>query len=78
VAGAWVFAIEGWSVRISKGDRASLIAAWTACAEPFGRRVRAGGVEGTTAGLDVKGRLLVRTDAGDIAAIPGGIVEDAI
>jgi BirA family biotin operon repressor/biotin-[acetyl-CoA-carboxylase] ligase len=78
VAGTWVSAIEGWVVRLSSGDRASLIAAWTARAEPFGRRVRAGGVEGTTAGLDAKGRLLVRTDAGDTAAIPGGIVEDAI
>jgi len=77
VAAAWVKAVERWVDRLSRGDRASLVSAWIARAEPFGRRARACGVEGTTAGLDAGGRLLVRTDGGEIAVIPGGVVEDA-
>jgi BirA family transcriptional regulator, biotin operon repressor / biotin---[acetyl-CoA-carboxylase] ligase len=78
VTGAWVRALEGWVARLSCGDGAAIAAAWTARAEPFGRRVRAGGVEGTTVGLDARGLLLIRTGAGDVAAIAGGVVEDAV
>jgi BirA family biotin operon repressor/biotin-[acetyl-CoA-carboxylase] ligase len=77
VAAAWVEGVERWVDRVSRGDGKALVAAWVARAEPFGRRVRAGGIEGTTKGLDDGGRLLVRTDAAEIVAIPGGVVEDA-
>jgi BirA family biotin operon repressor/biotin-[acetyl-CoA-carboxylase] ligase len=78
VAAAWVAALELWVARLVHGERAALVAAWVERAEPFGRRVRAAGAEGTTIGLDTGGRLLVRTDGGAIAAIPGGVVEDAV
>jgi len=77
VAAAWVHAIERRIAGLSSGDLSAIVAAWLERAEPFGGRVRAGGVEGITEGLDAGGRLLVRTDDGAIAAIPGGVVEDA-
>jgi BirA family transcriptional regulator, biotin operon repressor / biotin---[acetyl-CoA-carboxylase] ligase len=77
VAAVWVKAVERWVERLARGEREALVSAWIARAEPFGRRARASGIEGTTAGLDDRGRLLIRTDGGEIAAIPGGVVEDA-
>jgi len=77
VAGAWIFAIERWVARLSSGDVAPLVAAWTDRAEPFGRRVRTAGIEGTTVGVDARGHLLIRTDTGDLEEVPGGIIEDA-
>jgi len=77
VAAAWVAAVERWVDRLSRGESKALVSAWIERAEPFGKRVRACGVEGTTVGLDHGGRLLVRTDGGDLAVIPGGVVEDA-
>jgi BirA family biotin operon repressor/biotin-[acetyl-CoA-carboxylase] ligase len=53
-----------------------LVDSWTLKAEPFGRRVRVGALEGMTEGLDSQGRLLLRSAAGDLIPVVGGVVEE--
>jgi BirA family biotin operon repressor/biotin-[acetyl-CoA-carboxylase] ligase len=75
VAAAFISGLERRLADLASGGRAGLVAGWRSRAEPFGRRVRAGGVEGVTVDLDAEGRLLVRRDDGAIIPVAGGIVE---
>jgi len=77
VAARWIAGLERLADRISGGRGDEVVAAWLERAEPFGRRVRADGVEGISAGLDERGRLLVLADDGRTVAVAGGIVERA-
>ncbi|MCK9462078.1 MAG: biotin--[acetyl-CoA-carboxylase] ligase [Proteobacteria bacterium] len=77
VAARWAIHLESLVSALVRCGPEPVVAAWKRCAEPFGRRVRAGDLEGTTEGLDARGRLLIRTGAGETIAISGGIVEDA-
>lgn len=76
VAAAFVSGLERRLATLAGPGRAALAMDWKARAEPFGRRVRVGTVEGVTLDLDEAGRLLVRIDDGTIATIGGGIVAD--
>ncbi len=76
MAAAWVAGLESWVVRLGRGEVSALVSAWRDRAEPFGRRVRAGALEGVTVDLDHSGRLLLRLDNGATEILPGGIVEN--
>ncbi len=76
-AAAFVAGLERLLDDLPGRGRAGLVERWKARAEPFGRRVVADGVAGTTVDLDRQGRLLVRGNDGRTVAIAGGIVEGA-
>jgi BirA family biotin operon repressor/biotin-[acetyl-CoA-carboxylase] ligase len=75
VAAAFVAGLERRLAGLERGGGATLAADWKALAEPFGRRVRVGGIEGESRDLDAAGRLLVRRDDGQVVAIACGVVE---
>jgi BirA family biotin operon repressor/biotin-[acetyl-CoA-carboxylase] ligase len=75
VAARFVSTLCVWKDRIEIGETAALVAAWRARAEPFGRRVRVGALEGMTRDLTPEGRLQIVQDNGDITEVVGGIVE---
>ncbi|MCU0660881.1 MAG: biotin--[acetyl-CoA-carboxylase] ligase [Myxococcota bacterium] len=75
VAAAFVAGLEAQLAFFCAKPMEALVARWTAWAEPPGRRVRVGEVEGFTAGLDSEGRLRVQTDQGELVSISGGVVE---
>ncbi len=74
-AAGWLVTLRRWLARLQKEGLKELVARWVALGEPFGRRVRCGRVEGITTGLSPEGRLLVKTDAGAVVDLPGGVVE---
>jgi BirA family biotin operon repressor/biotin-[acetyl-CoA-carboxylase] ligase len=77
LAAAWVGRLEGWIGRIDEPQgRSPLIEAWRRRAEPFGRQVRVGDMEGETVDLDSSGRLLIRRADRMVVAVAGGIVEN--
>ncbi len=76
LAAAWVNRLQHWCNEISAGHRAQLIKVWNDHAEPFGRRVRVGAVEGFTKELQPDGQLIVLQDDGNCRTVPGGIVEN--
>lgn len=71
----FVINIKDWIKNITAGGVADLVASWCARAEPFGRRVRVGDLEGVTEGLAEDGRLVLRGDDGKRVHVVGGIVE---
>lgn len=73
-AACFVESLYRWCQTIQSGGVASLVARWRQCCEPFGRHVRVGQVTGYTVDLNDEGRLLLRTDDGEICTIPGGMV----
>lgn len=73
----WICGLEARVRLLAGGGRGEALEEWRSLAEPFGRRVRVGEIEGATEGLDGDGRLLVRTDSGRLEAVPGGVVESA-
>ncbi|MCP4606760.1 MAG: biotin--[acetyl-CoA-carboxylase] ligase [Proteobacteria bacterium] len=75
LAAQWVGELEKWMQRIQSGRKNELPDAWRARAEPFGRRVRVGKIEGTTVDLSEDGRLLVLQDSGEQVVVAGGIIE---
>ena len=75
IAARFVHGVASWLSRIAAGERTRLVDAWKACAEPFGRRVRVGSVEGVTRDLAPDGRLLLTGDNGEVVSVVGGIVE---
>ncbi|MDD5308455.1 MAG: biotin--[acetyl-CoA-carboxylase] ligase [Deltaproteobacteria bacterium] len=77
LAAAWIAELEKWVDVVRRNGRSGLLAAWKERALPSGRRVRVGGIEGTTVDLDGNGRLVLRLDDGSLRSISGGIVEDA-
>jgi BirA family transcriptional regulator, biotin operon repressor / biotin---[acetyl-CoA-carboxylase] ligase len=77
LAAGWVFELERRVAELSEaGSAADLVRAWRERAEPFGRRVRVGRIEGRTAALDDEGRLLLEKDDGGTIAVVGGMVEN--
>jgi BirA family biotin operon repressor/biotin-[acetyl-CoA-carboxylase] ligase len=75
LAASWVAALEVWIERIAAGRGQELLQAWKQRAEPFGRQVRIGSVQGETVDLDQEGQLLVRCADGSQVALGGGVVE---
>ena len=75
VAARFVYELGSWIQRIGNGERADLVAAWRERAEPFGRRVRVGEIEGMTRDLTPDGRLLIVKNDGVVVEVVGGIVE---
>ena len=71
----FVVNLRRWVARVTSGRVADLVACWCEKAEPFGRRVRVGDLEGVTEGLNSDGRLIVRKDDGEKVCVVGGIVE---
>ena len=71
----WIGALYHWCQVIQSGSVAKLIARWKQCCEPFGRHVRVGAITGYTLDLNGAGRLLLKTDNGEVCEIPGGMVE---
>lgn len=75
VAVAVVEELLRWCGRLEQGDVDGLVEAWTARSATLGRRVRVGAVEGLAEGIDARGALWVRDDAGERRAILAGDVE---
>jgi BirA family biotin operon repressor/biotin-[acetyl-CoA-carboxylase] ligase len=75
LAARWVAGLEQWIRLIAQGKRSELVDAWRERAEPFGRRVRVGEIEGETVDLAEDGRLILRKDNGEQTVVSGGIVE---
>ncbi len=75
LAARWVAGLEQWIRLIGQGKKRELIGAWRRRAEPFGRRVRVGDVEGETIDLAEDGRLILLKDNGEQIIVSGGIVE---
>jgi BirA family biotin operon repressor/biotin-[acetyl-CoA-carboxylase] ligase len=75
LAARWVAGVERWTGSIARGKRSALIDAWRERAEPFGRRVRVGDIEGKTVDLSEDGRLILQKDGGEQTIVSGGIVE---
>jgi BirA family biotin operon repressor/biotin-[acetyl-CoA-carboxylase] ligase len=75
LAARWVAGLEQWTRLIGKGKKSELVDAWCERAEPFGRRVRVGDVEGETVDVAEDGRLILQKDNGDQTVVSGGIVE---
>lgn len=76
LSAGWVAGLERMMLDIRAGRSAGIVEAWRVRAEPFGRRVRVGEVEGVTAGLDDCGRLEIVQDSGERTFVAGGIVEN--
>jgi BirA family transcriptional regulator, biotin operon repressor / biotin---[acetyl-CoA-carboxylase] ligase len=75
IAARFVHYLNGWIARIETGERSILMDAWRERAEPFGRRVRVGNLEGVTTDLAPDGRLLIVKDNGEEVSVVGGIIE---
>lgn len=79
VAGAIVNALEPRWDALQEGDRAALLAAWSAHTDMFGRPVAVRGaegvVEGVARGLDPDGGLIVRLQSGVETVVVAGDVE---
>jgi BirA family biotin operon repressor/biotin-[acetyl-CoA-carboxylase] ligase len=75
LAARWVAGLEQWTRSIARGKRSALVDAWRDRAEPFGRRVRVGDIEGETVDLADDGRLILQKDNGEQTIVSGGIVE---
>ena len=75
LAASWINSLNHWCERIQAGAVSELISRWKQCCESFGRRVRVGEITGYTLDLNDAGRLLLKTDGGEICTIPGGMVE---
>jgi BirA family biotin operon repressor/biotin-[acetyl-CoA-carboxylase] ligase len=75
LAARWVKGLEDWRPVIEGGKRHRVTAAWKSRAEPFGRRVRVGDIEGRTVDLLDDGRLMLLTPENERVALAGGIVE---
>jgi BirA family transcriptional regulator, biotin operon repressor / biotin---[acetyl-CoA-carboxylase] ligase len=68
-------AFESELSRIGAGGLPAVAAALRPHDALLGRRVRVGEVEGTGAGIDAQGALLVRRDSGEVTAVVSGHVE---
>lgn len=75
LAAGWVARLESWIEMLERGESDLLIQRWRELSEKFGRRVKVDGIEGVSVGLDRQGRLLVRLDDGETAAVSSGAVE---
>lgn len=75
LAAGWIAGLERWCGRLAREGPPPLIAAWRARAEPFGRRVRVGELQGTTVDLNDRGYLIIQRDDGTRVEVAGGIVE---
>jgi BirA family transcriptional regulator, biotin operon repressor / biotin---[acetyl-CoA-carboxylase] ligase len=75
LAAQWIANLEAMVKNISKGARDEIIEIWRTMAEPFGRRVRVGNVEGSTVNLTTDGKLIVRRDDGENIEVAGGVME---
>ena len=77
LAAQWIGTLESLCLEVQRGERRAIIDAWRTRAEPFGRQVRIGSVDGTTRGLADDGRLIVITSENEEVLVAGGIVEPA-
>jgi BirA family biotin operon repressor/biotin-[acetyl-CoA-carboxylase] ligase len=75
IAADWIFGLEKRLQTLSLNRKSQIIAEWKSRAEPFGRRVRVGDLEGTTRDLTSDGYLIVMRDNGEEQIVVGGIVE---
>jgi BirA family biotin operon repressor/biotin-[acetyl-CoA-carboxylase] ligase len=75
LAAHWIVGLENWCSTIEEGARQRVVAAWRERAEPFGRQVRVGDIEGRTVDLSDDGRLIVVTEDNERVHLAGGIVE---
>ncbi|MBN2716122.1 MAG: biotin--[acetyl-CoA-carboxylase] ligase [Deltaproteobacteria bacterium] len=74
LSATWIRSLYHWCQLIMNDGVAELITHWKMCCEPFGRYVRVGDVTGYTLDLNDAGRLLLKTDQGEICTVPGGMV----
>jgi BirA family biotin operon repressor/biotin-[acetyl-CoA-carboxylase] ligase len=75
MAARFVIELENRLAIIEAGDKKPIVDEWRQKAEPFGRRVRIGDLEGITRDLAPDGRLILKTDRGEEVLVAGGIVE---
>lgn len=74
LAAALILAIEAAVRRFETERLAGFLAAIARRDALFGREVEVAGVRGVAAGIDAEGRLLVRTERGDVTAVVSGEV----
>ncbi len=75
LAATWIHGLESGAAKIERGEGGAIIDAWRNRAEPFGRTVRVGDIEGTTVDLEKDGRLIIHTSDNRRVLVAGGIVE---
>ena len=76
-AAAFLTRLEPLWDEVQEGDRARVLAAWSALAVPWGRRLRvrtpAGDVEGDALRIDEHGGLVLRTPGGERTILAGDV-----
>ena len=76
LAASWISRLHQWTLKKSFSNRNRIVTEWKKRAEPFGRRVRVGDVEGKTVDLTREGRLVIECKDGRREVVAGGVVEN--
>ncbi len=75
IAAAWIKGLENTMKVLTPDNIKGVIEKWRSFAQPFGRKVRVGNVEGETVGIADDGCLIVKNSSGEEVSLIGGIVE---